>query len=146
MGYDRGDSFSIDFEPNEYPFGSKSKEKLSPLSYPIQSERNWKYSFLSEAQILEGFLSLLLATWILNFALLQTVIFVPDNFQTFLREYLLYHCYTTSSKKIPWLTVSYAFLSSEDTDTIKCFLFKALCTLYILNYRGDCVVTGLPFS
>ena len=47
MGYDRGDSFPIDFEPNGIPFGSKSKGKLSPRSYPIQCERKWKYSFLS---------------------------------------------------------------------------------------------------
>ena len=45
MGYDRGDSFHFDFEPNGHPFGSKLKGKLSPRSYPIQSE--WKYSFLS---------------------------------------------------------------------------------------------------
>ena len=48
MGYDRGDSFPFDFEPNEFPFGSKSKGKLSPRSYPIQCERKWKYSFLSD--------------------------------------------------------------------------------------------------
>ena len=47
MGYDRGDSFPYDFEPNRYPFGSKSKGKLSPRSYPIQYERKWKYIFLS---------------------------------------------------------------------------------------------------
>ena len=47
MGYDRGDSFPSDFEPNENPFGSKSKEKRSPRSYPIQCERKWKHSFLS---------------------------------------------------------------------------------------------------
>ena len=47
MGYDRGDSFPLDFEPNGTPFGSKSKEKLSPRSYPIQCERKWKHSFLS---------------------------------------------------------------------------------------------------
>ena len=47
MGYDRADSFPFDIEPNEIPFGSKSKEKLSPRSYPIQCERKWKYSFLS---------------------------------------------------------------------------------------------------
>ena len=47
MGYDRGDSFSFDFESNGIPFGSKSKGKLSPRSYPIQFERKWKYSFLS---------------------------------------------------------------------------------------------------
>ena len=47
MGYDRGDSFPFNFEPNGNPFGSKSKGKLSPRSYPIQCERKWKYSFLS---------------------------------------------------------------------------------------------------
>jgi len=45
MGYDRGVSFPFDVEPNGIPFGSKSKGKLSPRSYPIQFE--WKYSFLS---------------------------------------------------------------------------------------------------
>ena len=35
MGYDRGNSFPFDFEPNEIPFGSKSKGKLLPWSYPI---------------------------------------------------------------------------------------------------------------
>ena len=47
MGYDRGDSIPLDFESNGASFGSKSKEKLSPRSYPIQFERNWKYSFVS---------------------------------------------------------------------------------------------------
>jgi len=47
MGYDRGGSFLIDFEPNGFSFGSKSKGKLSPRSYPIQCESKWKYSFLS---------------------------------------------------------------------------------------------------
>ena len=28
MGYDRGDSFPFDFEPNGFAFGSKSKGKL----------------------------------------------------------------------------------------------------------------------
>ena len=50
MGYDRGDSFPIDFEPNGFSFGSESKGKLSPWSYPFQCERNWKYSFLSVLQ------------------------------------------------------------------------------------------------
>ena len=45
MGYDRGDSFPFNFESNGIPFGSKSKGKLSPRSYPIQFERI--YSFLS---------------------------------------------------------------------------------------------------
>ena len=35
MGYDRGGSFPFDFEPNGFPFGSKSIGKLSPRSYPI---------------------------------------------------------------------------------------------------------------
>ena len=47
MGSDRGDSFPFDFELNGNPFGSKSKVKLSPRSYPIQCERNWKYSFVN---------------------------------------------------------------------------------------------------
>ena len=47
MGYDRGNSFPFDFEPTGIQFGSKSKGKLSPRSYPIQCERKWKYSFLS---------------------------------------------------------------------------------------------------
>ena len=47
MGYDRGDGFPLDFEPNGTPFGSKLKGKLSPRSYPIQCKRKWKYSFLS---------------------------------------------------------------------------------------------------
>ena len=50
MGYDRGDSFPFDFEPNRNPFGSKSKGKLSPRSYPIQFERKWNTSFLSVVQ------------------------------------------------------------------------------------------------
>ena len=46
MGYDRGDSFPSDFEPNGIPFGSKSKGNLSPPSDPIQFQRKGKYSFL----------------------------------------------------------------------------------------------------
>ena len=38
-GYDRGDSFPFDFQPNAIPFSWKSKGKLSPRSYPIQFER-----------------------------------------------------------------------------------------------------------
>ena len=48
MGYDRGDSFLFDFEPNGIAFGSKLKGKRSPRSYPIQFEGKYKYSFLSE--------------------------------------------------------------------------------------------------
>jgi len=47
MGYDRGDRFPVDFEPNGIPVGSKSKGKLSPRAYPIQYERKWNTSFLS---------------------------------------------------------------------------------------------------
>ena len=47
MGYDRGDGFPFDFEPNGIPFGSKSNGKLSPRSDPIQFERKWNTSFLS---------------------------------------------------------------------------------------------------
>ena len=47
MGYDRGDSYPFEFEPNAIIFGSKSKENLLPRSYPIQYERKWKYIFLS---------------------------------------------------------------------------------------------------
>ena len=47
MGYDRGDSFPFDFEPNGFPFGSKFKGILSPQSDPIQFERKWNTSFLS---------------------------------------------------------------------------------------------------
>ena len=47
MGYDRGDSFPFDFQPNGIPFSSKLKGKLSPRSYPIQCETKWKNGFLS---------------------------------------------------------------------------------------------------
>ena len=47
MGYDGGASFPLDFEPNGIPFGSKSKGKLAPRSYPIQCERKWHACFLS---------------------------------------------------------------------------------------------------
>ena len=47
MEYDRGDSFPFDNEPNGIQFGSKSKEKLSPRSYPIECERKLNKSFLS---------------------------------------------------------------------------------------------------
>ena len=50
MGYDHGDSFPFDFEPNGIPFGSKSKGKLSPRSYPIQFERKRNTSNLSVGQ------------------------------------------------------------------------------------------------
>ena len=52
MGYDRSDSFPIDFEPNGHPFGPKSKEKLSPRSYKLQFEIKLKFSFLSVVMML----------------------------------------------------------------------------------------------
>ena len=51
MGYDHSDSFPFDFEPNRILFGTKSKGKLSPRSYPILYEREWKSSFLSVGNI-----------------------------------------------------------------------------------------------
>ena len=47
MGYDRGDSFPFDFQPNGIPFGLESKGKLPPRSYSVQCESKWKDSFLS---------------------------------------------------------------------------------------------------
>ena len=47
MGYDRGGRFPFNFELKGNPFGSKSKGKLSPRSYPIDCERKWKHIFLS---------------------------------------------------------------------------------------------------
>ena len=41
------DQIPFYYEPNGFPFGSKSKGKLSPRSYPIQCERKWKHSSLS---------------------------------------------------------------------------------------------------
>ena len=58
MGYNRGDSFPFDFEPNGIPFCSKLKGKLSPRSYPIQCERKWKDSFLSVSDMFMGAQSL----------------------------------------------------------------------------------------
>ena len=54
MGYDRGDSFPLDFEPNVIPFGSKSKGKLSPRTDPIQIENKWDASFLSVVKVGRG--------------------------------------------------------------------------------------------
>ena len=49
--HNRGDSFPYDFEPIGILFGSKSKGKLSPRSYPIQCESKWKHSFLSVVRL-----------------------------------------------------------------------------------------------
>ena len=46
MGNDRGDSFPFDFEPNGFPFGSKSKGKLVYI---------YKYK-LSAVFYVEGFI------------------------------------------------------------------------------------------
>ena len=60
MGYDRGDSFPFDFEPNALSFGSKSKGKLSPRSYHIQFERKWNSSFLSLQELIHECISLII--------------------------------------------------------------------------------------
>ena len=39
MGYDGGDIFPFDFEPNGIPFGLKSKGKLSPRSSSVSEKR-----------------------------------------------------------------------------------------------------------
>ena len=44
MGYDRGDSFPIAFEPNGVP-ENQMNGKLSPRSYPIQFERKSNTNF-----------------------------------------------------------------------------------------------------
>ena len=64
MGYDRGNSFPFDFEPNEIPFGSKSEGKLSPRSYPIQFDRKCKTSFVSVRLITA--VSFQPGVWIIN--------------------------------------------------------------------------------
>ena len=55
MGYDRGESFPFNFQPDGNPFGSKSKGKQSLRSYPIQYVRNRKYSFLSVCKMTRHF-------------------------------------------------------------------------------------------
>ena len=45
MGFDRGDSFPFDFEPNGIPFGSKSKGTLPPRIYPSRFVRKLKSKF-----------------------------------------------------------------------------------------------------
>ena len=52
MGYDRGDSFLFDFEPNGNSFGSKSNEKLSVQTHPIQFDRKLNSSFIIGRSIL----------------------------------------------------------------------------------------------
>ena len=45
MGYEHGDNFSFDSEPNGFPFGSNSKGKLSPRSSFIELQRKWNIYF-----------------------------------------------------------------------------------------------------
>ena len=41
MGYDRGDSFPVDFEPNGITFGSRNrKENCHPDHIPFNLKRN----------------------------------------------------------------------------------------------------------
>ena len=63
MGYDHGDSFPFDFEPNRIQFGSKSKGKLSPRPYPIQFEGKWNTSNLSVPLSLNGYTQ---QSWVSN--------------------------------------------------------------------------------
>ena len=47
MGYDRGDSFPFNFEPNGIPIGSKSKGKLSPhdhIQFNVKGNGNMIFS------------------------------------------------------------------------------------------------------
>ena len=46
MGYDRGDSFPSDFEPNGIPFVSKSRRKLvtTIISHSICKEIKYEFS------------------------------------------------------------------------------------------------------
>jgi len=45
MEYDRGDSFSFDFEPNGNPFGSNSKGKLHHDHIPFNLKGNGNVVF-----------------------------------------------------------------------------------------------------
>ena len=45
MGYDRGDSFPFDFEPNRIPFGSKSKENGPRDHIPFNMKGNGNMVF-----------------------------------------------------------------------------------------------------
>ena len=45
MGYDRGDNFPFDFEPNGIPFGSKLEGKLSPRYIPFSGKGNGNIVF-----------------------------------------------------------------------------------------------------
>ena len=54
MGYDCGDNFPFDFEPNGILFGSKSGVVLSLLSCPIQCEGSSKCGFVNVAFLPES--------------------------------------------------------------------------------------------
>ena len=41
MGYDRGDSFPFNFEPNGFPFGSENR-KENRIERKIESKIEWK--------------------------------------------------------------------------------------------------------
>ena len=45
MGYDRGDSFSFDFEPNRNPFGSKTKGNCQHDHIPFNLKGNGNIVF-----------------------------------------------------------------------------------------------------
>ena len=44
MGYDRGDSFLFDFEPNRIPFGSKSKGYHDHIPFSVKGNENIVFS------------------------------------------------------------------------------------------------------
>ena len=93
MGYDRGDNFPFDFEPNGILFGSESKGILSPRSYPIQCERKFKYSFLSVAHL--AFMSCM------NANLLKIEVYFIELFSLYIRIKLLsLHSLVTMSLKL----------------------------------------------
>ena len=63
MGYDRGDNFPLDFEPNEIPFGSKSKLNCQHDHIPFNliGNGNIVFSVCMEArQVLNRHLEFLL--------------------------------------------------------------------------------------
>ena len=100
-------------EPNGIPFGSKSKGKLSPRSYPIQCERKWKYNFLSLVEILVEFIIAILCHY-----LEQKVIFVQIAISKILHFALHLFC-------CEWLNNCFSiyFLVVE-------FLTRSLCLGY----------------
>ena len=55
MGYDRGDSFPIDFKPNSVKFGSKSKGKCHHDHIPFNLRGNGNMVFSVQGELLARF-------------------------------------------------------------------------------------------